>query len=201
MPSQVKLAGGAKRFAPRRKCDAELSRVPRRSLCREIRSVLPHTQSSHTIQAVCDDAFSPTTGYRYWGTRGRRFKSCQPDHRTQGFLGNEEPLFRVWGQLRGRLRGIDRSFGSVASGVVRWPRRYRWRVFVLFGAGPKGCQVGADPPVRTLLCGTPGGGIAVPAPGSVRKGGWTAPEICEGFVSCRATDSCCRAGFRVEVRP
>ena len=59
------------------------------------------------------------------------------------------------------------------------------RVFILFGVGSKGCQVGTDQPVKTLLCGTPGG-IAAPAPGSVRKGGRTALEICEGFVSCSA---------------
>ena len=83
-----------------------------------------------------------------------------------------------WPEADFAALGRDVSFGA-GSRIVKPPRSHRF---------------------EKLLCGTPGG-IAVPAPGSVRKGGWTAPEICEGFVSCRATDSCCRAGFRVEVRP
>ena len=86
--------------------------------------------------------------------------------------------------LDSQLQQTGRCLDSHRTGFVTLRVKH---VVYLILSGRSGSQLPTDlgiglPTVELA----PEGGIAAPAPGSVRKGGRTALEICEGFVSCSA---------------
>jgi len=85
----------------------------------------------------------------------------------RGFAEMRSPCFACWGRCGGGCGGTTDHSIPLLQGWVEGKDRIR--VFILFRAGPKGCQVAENSLVRILPCGTPPGGCNGPAPGSVRR--------------------------------